>query len=163
MSRDSQLMKTYWDSKARENATYYVSSYRPYDEQNWEEFWKWGDILAERFLGESDIPFDGSEKVLEIGCGIGRMTRYFARRFKEVHGIDVAPEMISRARKNLNEFENRACMSVMDMISAVLMMALLISCSLTSRFSTFRVCPLLSSTFTRRVVSLKQVDISIFK
>lgn len=106
MSRDSQLMKTYWDSKARENATYYVSSYRPYNQQNWEEFWKWGDILAERFLGESDIPFDGSEKVLEIGCGIGRMTRYFARRFKEVHGIDVAPEMISRARKNLNEFEN---------------------------------------------------------
>jgi ubiquinone/menaquinone biosynthesis C-methylase UbiE len=63
-------------------------------------------MLAERFLRESEIPFDGSEKMLEIGCGIGRMTRYFARRFKEVHGIDVSPEMISRATEHLKEALN---------------------------------------------------------
>jgi len=106
MKRDSQLMKTFWDSKARENARYYVSSFRPYDDQNWEEFWKSGEILAERFLAESGIHFTGAERVLEIGCGIGRMTRYFGRRFGEVYGIDVSPEMIAQARNNLSEYKN---------------------------------------------------------
>ncbi len=106
MNRDGELMKTFWDAKARENATYYVSSYRPYDDQDMKEFWEWGDKLAEKFLEESGIPFDGTETVLEIGCGVGRMTRYFARRFKEVNGVDVAPEMISRARDSLSELKN---------------------------------------------------------
>lgn len=106
MKRDSELMKTFWNSKARENARYYVSSYRPYNDQNWDEFWKSGEILTERFLRESEIPFSGAEKMLEIGCGIGRMTRYFARRFCEVHGIDVSSEMISQAKENLSEFKN---------------------------------------------------------
>ncbi|MFH0777525.1 MAG: class I SAM-dependent methyltransferase [Candidatus Eisenbacteria bacterium] len=106
MGRETAMMKRFWDSKARENATYYVSSYRPYDDQNWEEFWKWGDILAERFLVESEIPFSGRETVLEIGCGIGRMTRCLARQFARVHGLDVSAEMISRAQENLRELKN---------------------------------------------------------
>ena len=106
MKRDSALMKTFWDAKARENASYYVSSYRPYNDQNWEEFWKSGEMLGERFLNESEIPFSGAEKTLEIGCGIGRLSRYFARRFSEVHGIDVSSEMILRAKENLSELEN---------------------------------------------------------
>jgi ubiquinone/menaquinone biosynthesis C-methylase UbiE len=106
MKQDSEVMRSFWDNKARENATYYVSSYRSYDDQDLEEFWEWGDRLAERFLGESGIPFTGSEKMVEIGCGIGRLTRHFARRFKEVHGIDVSEEMIKRARENLSESKN---------------------------------------------------------
>ena len=106
MDRDDELMRAFWDEKARENATYYVSSYRPYDDQNPAEFWEWGDKLAEKFLQESGLPFDGTERVLEIGCGVGRMTRFFARRFREVHGLDVAPEMISRAKANLRGLEN---------------------------------------------------------
>ncbi|NIO27861.1 MAG: methyltransferase domain-containing protein [Candidatus Latescibacteria bacterium] len=104
--RTSELMRSFWDSKARENALYYVSSYRPYDEQDPEEFWKWGRILAERFLGESQIDFTGEETVLEIGCGIGRMTAYFSERFRRVDGIDVSPEMISQAEENLAEYGN---------------------------------------------------------
>ncbi|MGC4049782.1 MAG: class I SAM-dependent methyltransferase, partial [Paludibaculum sp.] len=34
--------------------------------------------------------------VLEIGCGVGRMTRWFTEYFGEVHGLDIAPEMISQ-------------------------------------------------------------------
>ncbi len=94
-------MRDFWDEKARENATYYISSYRPYDQQDPEEFWKWGAILAEKFLLESGLALSGDEAVLEIGCGIGRMTRYFAGRFHHVTGIDVSPEMIRQARENL--------------------------------------------------------------
>jgi len=45
-------------------------------------------------------------RVLEIGCGIGRMTRWFAERFGEVHGIDIAPEMIGQARLRLAGYPN---------------------------------------------------------
>jgi SAM-dependent methyltransferase len=106
MKRETEIMRSFWDAKARENATYYVSSYRPYDDQDPAEFWQWGEKLAERFLAESGISFDGTEIMLEIGCGVGRMTRYFAGRFRAVHGVDVAPEMISRAKENLRGVEN---------------------------------------------------------
>ena len=45
-------------------------------------------------------------RVLEIGCGVGRMTRWFAENFGEVHGIDVAPEMIDQARVRLAAYPN---------------------------------------------------------
>ncbi|MFH1145075.1 MAG: class I SAM-dependent methyltransferase [Candidatus Eisenbacteria bacterium] len=99
-------MRAFWDEKARENATYYVSSYRPYDRQDPEEFWKWGEILTQRFLNEAQFDFSGREEMLEIGCGIGRMTRCFARRFAVVHAIDVSQEMIAQAGENLAAFAN---------------------------------------------------------
>jgi len=99
-------MRSFWDKKARENPMYYISSYRPYDQQDPQEFWKWGEKLAEQFLGESEIPFTGEERVLEIGCGMGRMTSLFARRFGHVTGVDVSEEMIALARENLRGVGN---------------------------------------------------------
>lgn len=99
-------MRRFWDAKARENAMYYISSYREYDRQDEEEFWKWGRALAERFLVESDIAFTGEENALEIGCGIGRMTACFAERFARVTAVDVSPEMIARARERLAHLHN---------------------------------------------------------
>jgi ubiquinone/menaquinone biosynthesis C-methylase UbiE len=99
-------MRSFWDDKARENATYYISSYRAFDEQDPEEFWKWGQKLAEQFLAESGLAFTGRETMLEIGCGIGRMTAYFSKQFRAVHGLDVSPEMISQAEKNLAGLDN---------------------------------------------------------
>jgi SAM-dependent methyltransferase len=97
-------MRGFWDRKARENAMYYISSYRPYDRQDPEEFWRWGETLTERYLAESGIPFTGRERVLEIGCGIGRMTRPLARRFAAVVGLDVSEEMVRQAREHLAGF-----------------------------------------------------------
>jgi ubiquinone/menaquinone biosynthesis C-methylase UbiE len=37
-------------------------------------------------------------KVLEIGCGAGRVTRAFADMFGEVHAVDVSGEMVRLAR-----------------------------------------------------------------
>ena len=104
--KTAKLMRDFWDAKARENATYYISSYRDYRDQDPGEFWRWGAVLADRHLRESGIPFTGDETILEIGCGIGRMTRTFAQRFREVYGIDVSAEMISRAKENLKDYPN---------------------------------------------------------
>ena len=101
-----EVMRAFWDEKARENATYYISSYRPYDQQDDAEFWRWGETLTARLLEESGLPFTGGERVLEIGCGIGRMTVPLARRFREVVGLDVSEEMVRRAREVLTAEPN---------------------------------------------------------
>lgn len=45
-------------------------------------------------------------RAVEIGCGVGRMTAWFAREFASVHALDVSPEMIARARVRLSAFPN---------------------------------------------------------
>lgn len=102
----ARLMREFWDEKAGENAMYYISSYRAYDAQDPVEFWKWGGILAERFLAESGVSFTGRERMLEIGCGIGRMTRYLSTRFADVAAMDVSEQMIRQAREELADCTN---------------------------------------------------------
>jgi SAM-dependent methyltransferase len=104
--RACEVMRDFWDRKARENATYYISAYRDYADQDMDEFWKWGEILTDRYLEASGIHFTGEEVVLDLGCGIGRMTRALAARFAVVYGLDVSGEMIARARENLKECAN---------------------------------------------------------
>jgi ubiquinone/menaquinone biosynthesis C-methylase UbiE len=43
----------------------------------------------------------GAKRALEIGCGPGRLMRPMARHFEEIHGVDVADEMVLRAQRNL--------------------------------------------------------------
>ena len=45
-------------------------------------------------------------RVVEIGCGVGRMTRYLAEEFLEIHGVDISAEMIHRARARLRDYPN---------------------------------------------------------
>jgi ubiquinone/menaquinone biosynthesis C-methylase UbiE len=45
-------------------------------------------------------------KVLEIGCGAGRMTRALAEVFGEVYAVDVSGEMIARAKEALADLSN---------------------------------------------------------
>jgi len=99
-------MRDFWNRKGAENPTYYISSYRPYDDQDEEEFWRWGGILAERYLDESSIAFTGSESVLDVGCGMGRFTRAFADRFAEAYGIDISERMIELGREALAHIPN---------------------------------------------------------
>ena len=40
-------------------------------------------------------------KVLEIGCGTGRMTRALAEVFGEVYGVDISGEMIAQGKEDL--------------------------------------------------------------
>jgi ubiquinone/menaquinone biosynthesis C-methylase UbiE len=45
-------------------------------------------------------------RVLELGCGAGRVTRALARVFGRVDGVDVSGEMVLRARSALREQTN---------------------------------------------------------
>jgi SAM-dependent methyltransferase len=103
-------MRDDWDRRARENARYYVATGRTH----WtdEEFFASGErAVAELILTDMGNICLGrndplSMRVLEIGCGAGRVTRALARVFGEVHAVDISAEMVARARAALADQPN---------------------------------------------------------
>lgn len=109
ISKQLQRMRRDWDQRARENAHYYVAT----GKEQWteEDFYRSGKTTVEQYI-MADIanitqgknPKD--MKVLEIGCGAGRITRAMAGVFGQVYAVDISPEMVRRARKALRQFPN---------------------------------------------------------
>lgn len=101
-------MESDWDDRARENAAYYVAN--GCEEWDQQEFFRSGEINVENeILGDSEIWRCGpasDRQMLEIGCGVGRMTRCLAGHFRKVHAVDISSEMLSLARRNLAGIEN---------------------------------------------------------
>jgi ubiquinone/menaquinone biosynthesis C-methylase UbiE len=94
-------MQLDWDERARENARFYIVD----SQKNWteDEFYRLGQqTVAQEILTDMHNICQGKEprqmKVLEIGCGAGRVTRAFAGLFGEVHAVDVSGEMVRLAR-----------------------------------------------------------------
>lgn len=106
MTLDEQLKKMAqdWDLRAKENARYYVNTER----QEWtdEEFFRSGRrTVEEEILTDMTNICQGRDpkqmKVLEIGCGAGRVTNALSEIFGEVWAVDVSAEMIRQATQAL--------------------------------------------------------------
>jgi 2-polyprenyl-3-methyl-5-hydroxy-6-metoxy-1,4-benzoquinol methylase len=104
-----ERMKRDWDERARENARHYVNTART----DWtdEEFFASGErTVAEEILTDMTNICQGKPpkemKVLEIGCGAGRVTRALGRLFGEVHAVDISAEMVRQAREALASMPN---------------------------------------------------------
>lgn len=102
-------MRQDWDERARENARYYVAT----GQTEWtdEEFFASGEkSIEEDILTDMTNICQGRDpkamRVLEIGCGAGRLTRALAKLFGEVHAVDVSGEMVARAKAALKDFPN---------------------------------------------------------
>jgi len=93
-----QEMRRFWNERARENAFYFVDTRQPYGKPDRERFWD-ADELVEFILGELEVELRPEDRVLEIGCGIGRITRCLAARADTVVALDVSDEMLRRARE----------------------------------------------------------------
>ena len=93
-----EQMRSEWNQRAREDANYYVAFGRR--EQDDEEFFATGADVV-RALEAELKRLTRRKRALEIGCGPGRLLRPMSGHFDEIHGIDVADEMIERARRNL--------------------------------------------------------------
>jgi SAM-dependent methyltransferase len=91
-----------WDLRARENAYYYIDCGHGRSE---DEFWRSGEEDAARLILRG-IELSADARVLEIGCGIGRLLRPLARRAQYVIGVDISGEMIRRARVALADLSN---------------------------------------------------------
>src|SRR5262245_1477691 len=102
-------MRRDWDRRARENARHYVVTGQT--EWNDEEFYRSGMItLEEEILDDLQNVCQGKNpremRVLEIGCGAGRVTRAFAGFFGEVFAVDISREMVRQARQAVAGFPN---------------------------------------------------------
>ena len=76
-----------------------------------EEFFQSGQItLEEEILNDLANVCQGRDpkemRVLEIGCGAGRVTRAFAGFFGEVYAVDISREMVRQAREAVAGFPN---------------------------------------------------------
>jgi SAM-dependent methyltransferase len=102
-------MRSDWDMRAKENARHHVATLQ----ENWtdEDFFKSGSIWLEDYIlpDFNRICADRSRKemrVLEIGCGAGRMTKALCTVFGQVDAVDISSEMIAHARAALKECPN---------------------------------------------------------
>jgi SAM-dependent methyltransferase len=102
-------MKRDWDQRAAENARWYINtlswdqSEEEFDLSGRREFD--GQVLAD--LGIlTDRRDPKSLRILEVGCGLGRITTYLADIFGEVCATDVSGEMIRRASSRLSNRTN---------------------------------------------------------
>ena len=102
-------MRRDWDARARENARYYIAT----GKKDWtdEEFFQSGRMtVEEEILTDLENICQGKDpqqmRILEIGCGAGRITRALAEMFGEVFAVDVSGEMVERANHALAGLPN---------------------------------------------------------
>lgn len=85
-----------WNRFARDDAMFYIATRRngPWDR---EAFFDSGRPLCDFVLEwTSDMP--ARQRLLEVGCGVGRLARWFAPHFQQVDALDISSEMVERAR-----------------------------------------------------------------
>jgi ubiquinone/menaquinone biosynthesis C-methylase UbiE len=102
-------MRRDWDERARQNARHYVATLQ--DQWADEEFFQSGSIWIDQYIApDLDLICGGQPpsamKILEIGCGAGRMTRPLSRLFGSVEAVDVSREMILCAQSALQDCPN---------------------------------------------------------
>jgi SAM-dependent methyltransferase len=98
MTRSVDGMRTYWDTKAKENAAWYVDTSLSFDDPDMEQFWQQGERIVAIALDEppAEAPA-GAGLAVEIGSGLGRNCKAMTSRFDRVVGVDISPEMVRRA------------------------------------------------------------------
>jgi trans-aconitate 2-methyltransferase len=76
---------------------------------------RWGTAVLDR------LPLTGTERVLDAGCGTGRVTEQLVERLPDggVVALDGSPAMIAQARRRLGRFADRVEFVVADLGSAL--------------------------------------------
>ena len=100
----TERMRADWDARARAEGPYFIATSR--DQWTDESFFASGEATVREYILNDMVNICGGRdprgmRVLEIGCGAGRVTRALAGVFGEVHGVDISPEMIRLAREKL--------------------------------------------------------------
>ena len=104
-----ERMRREWDERARENARYFVATART--EWSDDDYFESGrENVRREILTDMGNVCQGKDpkhmRVLEIGCGSGRITRALAETFGEVFAVDISGEMIRQARETLRDIPN---------------------------------------------------------
>jgi SAM-dependent methyltransferase len=102
-------MRRDWNERAKVNARHYVAT----EKTDWsdEDFFHSGKVAIEEVVVKD---FDqiccgrtpGEMRVLEIGCGAGRLTHALSKIFGSVDAVDISSEMIAQERSALHGRSN---------------------------------------------------------
>lgn len=92
-----------WDSLAKNDPLWAVLSNNSKRFNNWqlEDFLKTGDSEASLIwekINSLDLKIQ-TDKMLDFGCGVGRLARSWLKRFNNYTGCDISPLMIKKAKE----------------------------------------------------------------
>lgn len=99
-------MERFWDARAREDPFFFVDNRLRYRDPDEAAFWSGGEEALDRLLALLGATVGPDQVVVDIGCGVGRLTRPLARRASRVIAIDVSSEMLGEARRLNSGLEN---------------------------------------------------------
>lgn len=99
-------MRRFWDRRAREDAFYFVDSRLTYRRPDTAAFWASGEEDLDRLLDAAGVALDPSDRIVEIGCGMGRLTRVIAARAGDVRALDVSERMLEIAKAHHPDLGN---------------------------------------------------------
>lgn len=87
----------FWNARAKEDAFYFVDNRLTYRDGDSERFWANGRVDLDQILDSLGLSIQPSDVVVDIGCGVGRLTRPMSERAAKVYAIDISREMLSQA------------------------------------------------------------------
>jgi len=104
-------MKKEWDARSKLDTLFVISTEHS---KNYEDFWQSGmddiksilDIDGSRFEKITHQKDPKKMRILEIGCGIGRLLIPMSEIFGRVIGVDISSEMIHKGKKHLENIQN---------------------------------------------------------
>jgi SAM-dependent methyltransferase len=99
-------MEQFWDERAREDAPYYVDNLLDYGQADMEKFWKGGERVIDQILERLAVQLVADDDVVEVGAGLGRLTRVLAGRARRVWAFDISSEMLRQARELNEQLDN---------------------------------------------------------
>jgi SAM-dependent methyltransferase len=89
-------MREKWDLRARRDAIAYIEAVR--EVPDLDAFFALGEHFAQ-VLADPVLGGVARGRALDLGCGLGRLSRALAHRFDEVVAVDVSAEMVRRAEE----------------------------------------------------------------
>ncbi|MCB1605969.1 MAG: methyltransferase domain-containing protein [Xanthomonadales bacterium] len=101
MSQDFATYKAFWDHQARDRLNAMLAVDGSGDD---EVLLCTGQYTADQVVAALDL--QPSDRVLELGCGVGRIGSELAARVGHWQGVDISQKMIDVARDRLSGFSN---------------------------------------------------------
>ncbi len=92
-------MGKFWDKRADEDPFFFVDSRMAFRRTDVKQFWADGERDLDALLSALGECIDPQDHVVEIGCGVGRLTRVISLRAASVRALDASERMLERAKQ----------------------------------------------------------------
>ena len=97
MSAGGGEMGRFWDERAKEDAFYFVDDRLEYGHPDEERLWARGREALDIIFDSLGVVPGRQDTVVDVGCGLGRLTREICGRARQVVALDVSADARRRA------------------------------------------------------------------